>query len=133
MFINYLYKLQRLNQDEHGFIALITKLYISNVYFTLSNYLTQYTSNLEKEHRVVIVYLRNGVIHIIDGIAYSLDGGIQVSHIDMRIGFLETTSEEGGCKRILCQVLMEGLAYLGLTFLAETTYIVKHWHGTGIR
>ena len=73
------------------------------------------------------------IVLIIDGITNPFNGGIQVPHIDMRIGFFKSTSEEGGCKRILCQILMEGLAYLGLIFLAETTYIVEHWHGTGIR
>ena len=29
--------------------------------------------------------------------------------------------------------MMEGLANLGLPFVVETTYIVEHWHGTGIR
>ena len=52
----------------------------------------------------------------------------------MRVGFLETTREEGDNKWILClKVLMECLAYLGLVFVVETTYIVEHWHGTGIR
>lgn len=56
----------------------------------------------------------------------------KVFHIDSRIGFLETVEEEGYHIGMLRQVLVKGLADLGLPLVIELTNIFKHRHGTGI-
>ena len=50
---------------------------------------------IEESHGVVVIYLRNGVVHIVNGIAYPFNGFLKVFHIDSRIGFLETVEKEG--------------------------------------
>ena len=67
----------------------------------LTDHLPHHLLYIEEGHGVVIVNLRNGVIHIIHGITYQLYGFFQVFHIDSRIGFLETVEKEGYHIRIL--------------------------------
>ena len=61
----------------------------------LTDYLSHCFLYIEEGHGVVIVYLRNGVVHIVNGIAYSFNGFFKVFHIDSGIGFLETVEKEG--------------------------------------
>ena len=77
-----------------------------------TDYLFQHLFYIEEGHGVVVINLRNGVIHIINGIAYPFNGFFQVFHIDSRIGFLETVEEEGYHIRMLRQVLVKGRLYL---------------------
>ena len=97
-----------------------------------TDYHSHHLLYIEESHGGVIVNLRNGVVHIINGIAYPFNGFFKVFHIDSRIGFLETVEKEGYHIRILLYVLMKGLAELGLTFVVELTNVFKHRHGTGI-
>ena len=60
-----------------------------------TDYLSHHLLYVEKGHGVVIVNLRNGVVHIINGIAYPFNGFFKVFHINSRIGFLETVEKEG--------------------------------------
>ena len=83
---------------------------ISLQFFT--DYLSHHLLYIEEGHGVVEIYLRNGVIHIINGIAYPFNGFFKVFHIDSRIGFLETVEKEGYHFGILRQVLVKGRLYL---------------------
>lgn len=98
----------------------------------LTDYLPHHLLYIEEGHGVVVINLRNGVIHIVNGIAYPFNGFFKVFHIDSRIGFLETVEEEGYHIGMLRQVLVKGLADLGLPLVIELTNIFKHRHGTGI-
>ena len=97
-----------------------------------TDYLSHHLLYIEESHRGVIVNLRNGVVHIINGIAYPFNGFFKVSHINSRISFLETVEKEGYHFGMLRQVLLKGLADLGLTFVVELTNILKHRHSAGI-
>ena len=67
----------------------------------LTNHLPHNLLNIKKGHRVVVIYLRNGIIHIIYSITNPFYGLLQVFYIDSRIGFLETVDKEGICIEIL--------------------------------
>ena len=97
-----------------------------------TDYLSHHLLYIKESHRVVIVNLRNGVIHIINGIAYPFNGFFKVSHIDSGISFLETVEKEGYHFGMLRQVLVKGLADLGLTFVIELTNVFKHRHSARI-
>lgn len=97
-----------------------------------TDYLSHHLLYIEESHGGVVVYFRNGVIHIINGIAYPFNGFFKVSHIDSGIGFLETVEKEGYHIGMLRQVLMKGLADLGLSFIVEFTNVFKHQHSAGI-
>ena len=60
-----------------------------------ADYLSHHLLYIEEGHGVVVIYLRNGVVHIINGIAYPFNGLFKVFHIDSGIGFLETVEKEG--------------------------------------
>ena len=60
-----------------------------------TDYLSHHLLYIEEGHGGVIVNLRNGVVHIIHGIAYPFNGVFKVFHIDSRRGFLETVEKEG--------------------------------------
>ena len=94
--------------------------------------ISHYLLYIEESHEVVIVNLRNSIIHIINGIAYPFNGFFKVLHIDSRIGFLETVEKEGYHIGMLRQVLMKGLTDLGLSFVIEFTNVFKHRHSAGI-
>ena len=97
-----------------------------------TDYLSHHLLYIEEGHRGVIVNLRNGVIHIVNGIAYPFYRFFKVFHIDSGIGFLETVEKEGYHNGMLRQVLMKGLADLDLTFVVELTDVFKHCHSAGI-
>lgn len=97
-----------------------------------TDYHSHHLLYIEKGHRVIIVYLRNVVIHIINGIAYPFYGFFKVFHIDSEIGFIETVEEKGYHIGMLRQVLVKGLADLSLSFVVEFTNIFKHRHSAGI-
>ena len=78
----------------------------------LTDYLSHQLLYIEESHRVVIVNLRNGVVHIINGIAYPFYGFFKVFHIDSGIGFLETVEKEGYHIGMLRQVLVKRRLYL---------------------
>lgn len=60
----------------------------------LTDYLPHHLLYIEESHGVVVIYLRNGVVHIVNGIAYPFNGLFKVFHIDSGIGFLETVEKE---------------------------------------
>ena len=97
-----------------------------------ADYLSHHLLYIEESHGVVVINLRNGVVHIINGIAYPFNGFFKVFHIDSGIGFLETVEKEGYHIGMLRQVLMKGLADLGLSFVIELTNVFKHRHSAGI-
>lgn len=97
-----------------------------------TDYLSHYLHYIKEGHGIVIVNLRNGVIHIIHGIAYPFNGFFQVFHIDSRIGFFETVEKEGYHIGMLRQVLVKVLADLGLSFVIELTNVFKHRHSAEI-
>lgn len=97
-----------------------------------TDYLPHHLLYIEEGHGVVIVNLRNGVIHIIHGITYPFHRFFKVLHIDSGKGFLETVEEEGYHIGMLRQVLVKGLADLGLTFVVELKNVFKNQHSTGI-
>lgn len=66
-----------------------------------TDYLSYHLLYIEEGHGAVVINLRNGVVHIINGIAYSFNGFFKIFHIDSRIGFLETVEKEGYHIRIL--------------------------------
>ena len=61
----------------------------------LTDYLPYHLLYIDEGHWVVVINLRNGVVHIINGIAYPFNGFFKVLHIDPRIGFFETVEKEG--------------------------------------
>lgn len=67
----------------------------------LTDYLPHHLLYIVEGHRGVVIYLRNDIIHIINGIDYPFNGFLQVFNIDSRIGFLETVEKEGYHIRIL--------------------------------
>lgn len=97
-----------------------------------TDYLSHHLLYIEEGHGGVVINLRNGVIHIVNGIAYPFNGFFKVFHIDSGIGFLETVEKEGYHIRILLYVLMKGLADLGLSFVVELSNVFKHRHSAGI-
>lgn len=97
-----------------------------------TDYLSHHLLYIEEGNRGVIVNLRNGVIHIVNGIAYPFYRFFKVFHIDSGIGFLETVKKEGYHFGMLRQVLIKGLADLGLPFVVELTNILKLSHRTRI-
>ena len=78
----------------------------------LTDYLPHDLLYIEEGHGGVVINLRNGVVHIIDGIAYPFNGFFKVFHIDSGIGFLETIEKEGYHFGMLRQVLVKGRLYL---------------------
>ena len=111
------------------FLILLFKR-IALQFFT--DYLSHHLLYIEESHGVVVINLRNGVVHIINGIAYPFNGFFKVFHIDSRIGFLETVEKEGYHFGMLRQVLVKGLTDLGLAFVIELTNVFKHRHSAGI-
>ena len=77
-----------------------------------TDYLSHHLLYIEEGHGGVVINLRNGVIHIVNGIAYPFNGFFKIFHIDSRIGFLETVEKEGYHFGILRQVLVKGRLYL---------------------
>ena len=77
-----------------------------------TDYLSHHLLYIEEGHGVVVINLKNGVIHIVNGIAYPFNGFFKVFHIDSRIGFLETVEKEGYHIGVLRQVLVKGRLYL---------------------
>ena len=98
----------------------------------LTDHLSHQLLYIEEGHRVVVIYLRNGIIHIIHGITDPFYRFFQVFHIDSRMGFLETVEKEGYHIGMLRQVLVKGLSDLGFPFVVELTNILKHSHRTRI-
>ena len=97
-----------------------------------TDYLPHYLLYIKESHGGIVVYFRNGIIHIINGIAYPFNGFFKIFHIDSGIGFLETNEKEGYHIGMLLQILVKGLTDLGLPFVIELTNIFKHRHSTGI-
>ena len=77
-----------------------------------TDYLSHHLLYIEESHGVVVINLRNGVVHIINGIAYPFYGFFKVFHVDSRISFLETVEKEGYHFGMLRQVLVKGRLYL---------------------
>lgn len=61
----------------------------------LTNHLPNQLLYIEEGHRVIVIYLRNGIIHIIHSKTVPFYCFLQVFHIDSRVGFLETIDKEG--------------------------------------
>ena len=75
----------------------------------LTNHLPNQLLHIEEGHRGIVIYLRNGIIHIIHSKTDPFYSFLHVFHIDSRMSFLETVDKEGFYIGILLYVLMKSL------------------------